>query len=84
MAAKVNTGQRNLHMRSPMQWDMAGNAGFCNCTDVAPWIPVSSKYRTSNVQVRDRLTYNSPFNKDLLISNHNHFFSLILSASLYF
>ena len=44
-------GQRNLSMRSPMQWDNTSHAGFCKCTKGQPWMPLNPQYRRVNVEV---------------------------------
>lgn len=36
------------HVRTPMQWNMGPNAGFCP-PGVTPWLPVAEDYKTYNV-----------------------------------
>ncbi|XP_076437122.1 alpha-glucosidase-like isoform X2 [Babylonia areolata] len=50
VAEEVDGGQRNLSMRSPMQWDNTSHAGFCSCTKDLPWMTVNPRYSAVNVE----------------------------------
>ena len=48
---ETDMGQRNLSMRSPMQWDNTSHAGFCKCTKGKPWMPPNPQFKGVNVEV---------------------------------
>lgn len=50
-SSQKDQGQRNLPMRTPMQWDATENAGFCSCSTGSPWMPINPTSTTVNVEV---------------------------------
>lgn len=49
-AEKRSPGSGRDHCRTPMQWNGSSNAGFSSVGNPSLWLPVSSDYKTVNVE----------------------------------